>query len=244
MTLNTPQQHILSKGPALNDQYDPGNNMFKVQLPSNINQALNLESWNGNFHTISLHSSLEHFASDIKSIKKSLKRMQKYILNKSIVGDKANKVKDLKYISEVAWWFISALYKSQWNNLIVDKNSLSFRCNVNAQFNPPLSRNVVSNKSNNTDKAATVSTLLPPILAKSPKEVVEISKFFKKNSSTQEKKSYAQVLSQSINTARDTLRIKEAFLNLQNKKFKNIQKIISNENKPKPYLNMITKRLS
>ena len=79
MTLNTPQQHILSEGPALNDQYDPGNNMFKVQLPSNINQALNLESWNGNFHTISLHGSLEHFASDIKSIKKSLKRMQKYI---------------------------------------------------------------------------------------------------------------------------------------------------------------------
>jgi len=73
---------------------------------------------------------------------------------------------------------------------------------------------------------------------------MEISKFFKKNFSTQEKKSYAQVLFQNINIARDTLRIKEAFPNLQNKKFKNIQKIISGEGKPKPRLNMTTKESS
>ena len=40
--------------------------------------------------------------SDIKSIKESLKRMQKYILNKSIVDDKVNKFKDLEDIGEVA----------------------------------------------------------------------------------------------------------------------------------------------
>jgi len=74
--------------------------MFEVQLLYDINQALDPESWNGNFHTISLHSSLKHFISDIKSIKESFKRMQKYILNKSIVGDKANDVKDLKCIGK------------------------------------------------------------------------------------------------------------------------------------------------
>jgi len=52
--------------------------MFEVQLPYNINQALDPESWNSNFHTILIHSSLEHFASNIKSIKKSLKMMQIY----------------------------------------------------------------------------------------------------------------------------------------------------------------------
>ena len=184
---------------------------------------------------------MEHFASDIKSSKESLKRIQKYILNKSIIGDKANKVKDLEDIGEVAWGFILALYKSQWDNLIADKNGLLFRYKVKAQFNPLLPRNVVSNKSKNTNKTTTVSTLSPSILAKSPKEVVEILKFFKKNSSIQEKKSYAQVLPQNINMARDTLRIKEAFPNLQNKKIKNIQKIISSEGKPKPHLNMTTK---
>ena len=170
--------------------------------------------------------------------------MQKYILNKSIIGNKANKVKDLEGVGKAVWGFISALYESQWDNIIADKNGLLFRHKVKAQFNPPLPRNVVSNKGKSTNKAATISTLFPPILAESPKEVMEISKFFKKNFSTQEKKSYAQVLFQNINIARDTLRIKEAFPNLQNKKFKNIQKIISGEGKPKPRLNMTTKESS
>jgi len=67
-----------------------------------INQALDPESWDGNFHTVLLHSSLEHFTSNIKSIKEFLKRMQKYILNKSIVGNKVNEVKNLEGIGEVA----------------------------------------------------------------------------------------------------------------------------------------------
>ena len=36
-------------------------------------------------------------------------------------------------------------------------------------------------KDKDVDKLAAVSVLPPPILAKSPKEVVKISKFFKKN---------------------------------------------------------------
>jgi len=41
--------------------------------------------------------------------------MQKYILNKSIEENKANNVKDLVGIGEVAWKFISALYKFYWD---------------------------------------------------------------------------------------------------------------------------------
>jgi len=40
---------------------------------------------------------------NVKHIKESLKRIQKYILNKLIEGDKANNVKDLAGIGEVAW---------------------------------------------------------------------------------------------------------------------------------------------
>jgi len=45
---------------------------------------------------------------------------------------------------------------------------------------------------------------------------------------------------------RETLKIKKAFLNFQNKKIKieDIQKIISSKGKPKPCLNMTTKRPS
>jgi len=39
--------------------------------------------------------------------------MQKYILNKSIIGNKANKVKDLEGVGKAVWGFISALYESQ-----------------------------------------------------------------------------------------------------------------------------------
>jgi len=49
------------------------------------------------------------------------------------------------------------------------------------------------------------------------------------------------VLSNSSNTAREILKIKEAFPSLQNKKIKLVQRIISGEGKPKPHINMITK---
>jgi len=81
--------------------------------------------------------------------------MQKYILNKSIEGDN---IKDLEGVGEAAWGFISALYESHWDHLIADKNNFSFRRKVKAQFNPQIDRDITS------------------------KKVVEISKYFKKNS--------------------------------------------------------------
>jgi len=89
-----------------------------------------------------------------------------------------------------------------------------------------------------------ISSLLPPIPAKSPKEVNEISKYFKKNPLFSQNKSYAQALSKDNNIARETLKIKEVFPSLQNKKIEQVQKIISGEGKPKPQFNMITKRPS
>jgi len=45
---------------------------------------------------------MEHLALDVKHIKESLCQIQKYILNKLIESDKANDVKDLEDICEVA----------------------------------------------------------------------------------------------------------------------------------------------
>ena len=45
---------------------------------------------------------MEYLASDIKNIKESLDRMQKYILGKAIQDNKANSIKDFKGVGKVA----------------------------------------------------------------------------------------------------------------------------------------------
>ena len=106
----TCHQHISNKDLALNQP--SVNNMVNIELNYNINQALDLESWNSNFCMVSLHSSMEYLASDVKNIKESLSRMHKYILSKSINNNKANDIKDLEGIGKVAWEFLSTIYKA------------------------------------------------------------------------------------------------------------------------------------
>ena len=118
---------------------------------------------------------------------------------------------------------------------------------MKAQFTPKInkSNNTKKNKDLNVNKPASIFRLPLSIPAKLPKEVNEISKYFKKNiKKKDQKKSYAQPSSSSTNSIRETLKIKKAFPNLQNKKIKNIQKIIRGENKPKPKFNMTMKRPS
>jgi len=74
--------------------------MFNVQLNYNYNQALDPKLWDSNFHTVSLYRLIKYLVSDIQNIKEFLTRMQKYILDKSIENNKANKVKDLESIGK------------------------------------------------------------------------------------------------------------------------------------------------
>ena len=80
-----------------------GNNMFNIQLNYDINQALDPESWDGEFCAISLYGFMEHLVSDIKNIKDSLHMMYKYIMDKSI--NEGN-------IGKVVWKFILAFYNT------------------------------------------------------------------------------------------------------------------------------------
>jgi len=79
---------------------------------------------------------MKHLGSDIKNIKKSLSKMEKYILRKGIDSSKVNNIKDFKDLGKTVWGFITALYTSQWNNLIVDGTNRSFRNNVKSKFSP------------------------------------------------------------------------------------------------------------
>jgi len=132
---------------------------------------------------------MKHLASNIKNIKDSLHRMQKYILGKVIDGDRANDIKDLEDVSKAAWRFIMALYKSHWDSLLVDSINRMFRNNIKSKFSPQVTNEPTIIQDKNTVKVSYISSLPPSILVKIVKEVNEISKYFKKNSFTTAKKS-------------------------------------------------------
>jgi len=132
----------------------------------------------------------------------------------------------------------------------MDNNKTTFRNKVKSKFNPQTTRLQVNNKEKETAKPIFIFPLLPPILTKSQKEVIKISKYFKKSNKPPQKKSYGQTSSQSklanssslSSVAMNMLKIKEKFLNLPNKKINMVQKIINSDNgKLKPKINMTTK---
>ena len=193
--------------------------MFNVQLNYDIDQALDPKLWNSKFCVVSLHGSIEHLASDVKNIKDSLHRIGKYIQDKSIIKENPNSVKDLEDVGKVVWDFLSAIYDLYWDSLYMDDSKMSFKSKVKSKFNSQVTKTLVNNKGKKSVKPTYVFPLLPPIPAKTPKEVNKISKYFKKNNSPQ-RKSYAQASSkfQNFNIVMNTLKIKEMFSKLQNQK--------------------------
>ena len=88
--------------PNKNSNTSSFQNMINIQLLYDINQATEQDTWDGDFYSISLHSLLKHLPSNTNNIKKLLYYIMKYILNKKIENSKANKINNLKDISEVA----------------------------------------------------------------------------------------------------------------------------------------------
>ena len=206
--------------------------MFNIQLNYNPNQALDPDSldpdsWDGNFHTVSLHSFMKYLALDVLNIKESLFKMQKYILGKTIENNSVNDINDFKNMGKSLWEFISTIYNSHWDNLFVDNNQMTFRSKVKSKFNSQVNKPKISVKDKEMVKPTFIFAFLSSILAKLQKEVNEILKFFKKTNSSTLTKSYAQVSTISkkttffislLNITRDILKIKEMFPNLSNKK--------------------------
>jgi len=96
-----------------------------------------------------------------------------------------------------------------------------------------------------TDKLASFTKLPPLIPAKYSKEVKEISKFFKKSTKLMENKDSSKLYTQvSVPMTSKILKIKKMFSKLQVRKINNIHKIINDVGKPKPKVNMTTKRPS
>ena len=71
------------------------NNVYNVQIPYDVNQAVNPESWDSKFNSILLYGSMEHLTIDINNIKESLYHIGKYILNKK----KLNKIRPIALLT-------------------------------------------------------------------------------------------------------------------------------------------------
>jgi len=96
-----------------------------------------------------------------------------------------NEVKDLQGISETVWKFVSALYNTGWDLFIADIYNNSFRQKVSYYCMPKINNIKTSkSKSKEINKLASVERLSPPIPTQTPKEVNEISKFFKAKAPT------------------------------------------------------------
>ena len=143
------------------------------------------------------------------------------------------------------------IYQSKWDFLSADKNTKSlkekFLAKLTSRIIPTFSH---SNKALDKTTTANIKNMLPPIPAKSQKEVIHISKFFKnikliKPVNITFTKSYAQVLKQSyMNNTSEVIKIKDTFSVLNTQKVDQIHKIVNGSLKPKLQIQMTTKGLS
>ena len=209
-------------------QYE--DDVINIQLPYNPQTPTEPELWSGSFHPISLHGSNEHLASDTKNIKVTLNFLAKYIQNKQVNSGKVNDLNDFDGMGDAIWNFISAVYTARWDALFTDQKTNLLRAKISSKFTP---RTPHTNNNNKKEIPKSISVSinrvppLPPLPAKSKKEINIISKYFQpkkspvenntQDSNVKTRKSYAQASKTSINTS-EVLKIKEMFSSLNAKK--------------------------
>ena len=138
-------------------------------------------------------------------------------------------------------------HECNWDALSADNNSTLLRKKIAAKFTPRIQPTPQkNNKEKNSLTPASIERLPPPIPAKFLKEVNTISKFFKNgkmdNSSLSKTKSYAQASKQNASIS-DVIKIKETFSSMRVKEIDQINNIVKGSSKPKPRIQMTTKRL-
>ena len=107
--------------------------------------------------------------------------MAKYIQNKQVSGGKVNNLNDFDSMGNVIWNFISAVYEARWDVLYTDQKSNMLRAKISSKFIP---RIPLTNGNNKKEVPKSVPVTinkappLPPLLAKSKKEINIISKYF------------------------------------------------------------------
>jgi len=220
--------------------------VINIQILYDLNASTEPELWSGSFHLISLHGSIEHFVSDSKNIKVTLNFLAKYILNKQVNGNTVNDLGDFDSMGDAIWNFISVVYGAKWNVLFTDNKTNMLRAKISSKFTPRIPT-LNGNNKKDTPKSTPVTINkappLPPLPAKSKKEINTILKYFhsKKNtvksinqpSKPSSGKSYTQASKSSASTSK-VLKIKETFLSLNAQKINQVNNIVNGQHKVKP----------
>ena len=144
---NTLNKHVTIECPTLSPPHvqtvhstsgssHSDNTVINIQLLYDPNTPIKPNFWDGNFHPISLHSSMKHLVLDSKNIKDSLNFMAKYISNKQVSSSKSNDFEDFYGIGKAIWNFISFVYQTNWDSLNTDKYSNTLRQKISAKFTP------------------------------------------------------------------------------------------------------------
>ena len=104
---------------------------------------------------------MEHLVSDIKNIKDSLQRIEKYIRDKSIDSN-SNNIKDLEDVGKAVWKFLSSIYNSYWDGLYVNDANTTFRNKVSSKFTPQVPKNSnINTKDKEVVKPTFISSISP-----------------------------------------------------------------------------------
>ena len=124
-------QQNTTRPPTLNNEATPSyvpleDDIINIQLLYDPQGLTEPELWSGRIHSISLHSSMKHFASDTKNIKVSLNFLAKYIQGKQVNSNKVNNLDDFDGMGDAIWNFISSVYASKWDALFTDQKDQDF----------------------------------------------------------------------------------------------------------------------
>ena len=94
---------------------------------------------------------------------------------------KGNDLNNFDDMEDAIWNFISAVYVARWDALYTDQKTNTLKSKISSKFTP---RTIPTNGNNKKEIAKLVPVTinkapsLPPLLAKSKKEINVISKYF------------------------------------------------------------------
>jgi len=140
--------------------------------------------------------------------------VRSFVLEWRVVATTPNNIKNLEGIGNVVWEFLSSIYDLHWDSLYVDNSNTTFRSKISSKFTPQVSKISNNNKEKEVVKPIFISPIPPPIPAKLQKEVNELSKYFKKKTNTQQKKSYAHATSSSKQSNSSALEMLQTLFSL------------------------------
>ena len=128
---------------------------------------------------------------DVNNIKIFLICIFDFISNKKLKNNREEDILFLKDFGQIAFDFVSSVFKGRWNQLKMKKNNKMFHKLIKNKFITKVPTPNKRKKINNSSSIKLVNFLkLPPLklLLRTSKKVLEKSKFHEKNTSGKNKK--------------------------------------------------------